>query len=252
VTAPFSELVEPRPGGRVFERSLRPGLADSAPDGRVRLDAFARWLQDVAYADVADAGLAERSHWVVRRTRLRVARFPRFGESLTLRTFCSGLGRMWAERRTSIARPGSGIADLEAVALWIHLDPASGRPAPLVEDAVDLFRGSAGDRRVRARLRHAGPDGVARTRSWAFRATDLDLAGHVNNAAYWQPLEEDLLEGPPVAGIDAEMEFRVPSQPGDKLVLGRADHLWIADPDSGEVHASLAFRIVSGDGSGGP
>jgi len=238
----FTELVAPRTGGRVFEHSLRPSLADSAPDGRVRLDAVARWLQDVAYADVADADLAATSRWVVRRTRLRVRRFPRFGETVTVRTFCSGLGRMWAERRTTVVRRGARGADLEAVALWIHLDPDGVRPTPLHDRELTVFGQAAGDRRVRARLRHPGPRDGARPRPWSFRATELDLAGHINNAAYWQPLEEELLAASPPASIDAEMEFRLPSQAGAKTVLRGDDHLWITDPDTGEVHASLAFQ----------
>src|SRR4051812_13262087 len=96
------ELVPPVSGGRVFEATVRAGLADAGPTGRVRLDALARWLQDVAYEDVEDAGLVERATWVVRRLRIRVERFPRFGDRVTVRTWCSGLGRMWAERRTAL------------------------------------------------------------------------------------------------------------------------------------------------------
>jgi len=244
VSTPFSELVPACPGGRVFEHAIRPSLADCAPDGRVRLDALARWLQDVAYADVADAGLVARSRWVVRRTRLQIARFPRFGEAITVRTFCSGLGRMWAERRTTVIR--GGVVALEGVALWIHIDPDSARPTPLREEAVALFRTAAGDRRVRARLRHAGPGDGVRSAPWSFRATELDLAGHINNAAYWQPLEEELLAAPAPAGIDAEIEFRQPAQPGAKHVLRDEDQLWIADATSGDVHASLVFRAQPG------
>ncbi len=119
MSAPFTELVPPRPGGRVFEQSMHPGLADSAPDGRVRLDAVARWLQDVAYADVADAGLAARSRRVVRRTRLHIERFPRFGEALTLRTFCSGLGDVHA---SLVFRANGGVPTADAAAM-----PAGGR-----------------------------------------------------------------------------------------------------------------------------
>ena len=101
----------------------RPWLADCAPSGRMRLDALARWLQDVAYADVEDAGVADQAAWGSSAgTRLSVARFPRFAESFTVVTFCSGMGRMWAERRTTIRRDqGGGAADVEAVALWVHL-----------------------------------------------------------------------------------------------------------------------------------
>ena len=71
-----------------------------------------------------------------------------------------------------------------------------------------------------------------------FRATDCDLADHVNNAAYWQPLEEELLSGPEPNQIDVEIEFRTPSQPGEKRILASGPWRWITGAD-GEVHASL-------------
>jgi len=206
----------------------------------MRLDALARWLQDVAYADVEEVGVADRAVWVVRRTRLRVERFPRFGELFTVLTFCSGLGRMWAERRTAILPRGEGGAGVQAVSLWVHLDPESRRPTPLTETELEAFRVAAGDRRVTARLRHPAPGPATTSRPWTFRATECDLAGHINNAAYWQPLEERLLDGPDPQRLDAEIEFRVPAQPGTKAVQLDGTRMWIVD-DSGEMHASIHF-----------
>ena len=94
----FAELVPEPAAGRVHPGEAWGGLSDTAPGGRVRLDALARWLQDVAYADVEDAGRDGLGLWIVRRTRLRVRRFPGFRERVALRTWCSGLGRVWAER----------------------------------------------------------------------------------------------------------------------------------------------------------
>jgi acyl-ACP thioesterase len=201
-----SVLPDPVPEpGRVFTRELRPGLADAAPGGRVRLDALARWLQDVAWADVETA--------------------------------CSGLGRMWAERTTTVA--GDGGAHVEAVALWVHLDPDGGRPMPFTPRELAVYATSAGDRQVKARLRHPSPPGAAtQRRPWTFRATELDLAGHVNNAAYWAPLEDELLGGPEPAAVDAEVEFRTPAQPGELLLVADGEHRWIVAP-GGEVHASI-------------
>src|SRR5689334_21514604 len=88
-TMELTELVD-FPGGRAYERAMRPGIADADAGGRCRLDALARWLQDIAYADLVDAGFEGRGAWIVRRTRVRVETFPRFGEDLALRTFCSG------------------------------------------------------------------------------------------------------------------------------------------------------------------
>jgi acyl-ACP thioesterase len=241
----FTELVALPARGRVFTQSVRPGLADCAPSGRIRLDALARWLQDVAYADVEDAGLAHSAVWVVRRTRLTVRRFPRFAERFTIRTFCSGLGRMWAERRTTIERAGERGGDVEAVSLWVHLDPTSWRPFPFREEELAAYGDAAAGRRITARLRHTPPESGVETLPWRFRATECDIAGHINNAAYWQPLEEELLQSADEPEqLDVEMEYRSPSQPGDKLLLRDGHRRWIVSSE-GETHASV---VVSRQG----
>jgi acyl-ACP thioesterase len=233
----MQELVAPPGRGRVFtEPPVRPGLADCAPSGRVRLDALARFVQDIAYADADEVGLSRTTAWVVRRTRMRVARFPRFGEQLELTTFCSGLGRMWAERRTSIG--GEDAGEVEVVSLWVHLDPVSGRPTPLTEEEVAVWGESAAGRKVTARLRHPSPENPADSFRWHFRHTECDLAGHINNTAYLQPLEEELLQGKDLESIDVEIEYRSPAQAGYKLVLRHGARRWIISP-GGETHASL-------------
>jgi acyl-ACP thioesterase len=240
--ATFDELVGVPAAGRLFTRTLLPGLGDAAPDGRVRLDALARWLQDVAHADVVDAGVGDVAVWVVRRTRLRVVRFPRFGEEATVATFGSGLGRMWAQRRTTITTPAGGL--VEAVALWVHLDPAGGRPVPLTEAELAVYGPSAMGREVKARLRHPGaaPAEAAR-RPWTFRAADLDLAGHVNNAVYWAALEEELVAGTQDhRAVDVELEFRTPAQPGVFAIASEGSRRWIEAPD-GTVHASFLLEV---------
>jgi acyl-ACP thioesterase len=233
----FDELVAHPGVGRRFEQDVAPGLADAAPGGRVRLDALARWLQDAALADVVDAGLGETAVWVVRRARIAVARFPRFGEPATVRTWSSGVGRAWAQRRTTIATAAGGL--VEAVALWVHLDPGDGRPMPLTAAEVDVYGPSADGREITARLRHPAPPEGAAARAWMFRTTELDVADHINNAAYWGPLEDELLTGgvEPEA-IDVELEHRTPAQPGPHAVLADGARRWIVDAD-GEVRASL-------------
>jgi acyl-ACP thioesterase len=233
----LSALAAPVSAGRAFAQEIVPRLGDAAPGGRVRLDALAEWLQDTAYADIADAGLHDAAVWVVRRARLSVRRFPRFGERATVRTWCSGIGRLWAERRTTITTAEGG--DVEAVAVWVHLDPRDGRPSPLSQPEIDVYGPSAAGRAVRARLRHPGPDADALAERWRFRATDLDLADHVNNAAAWRPLEDELLAaGAEPAELDAEIEHRGAIQPGELLVLRSPGRLWLAT-DDGEVRASL-------------
>ncbi len=242
-----NELQARVPEVRAFSQTRQPGFADCAPSGRMRLDALACWLQDVAYADVDDAGLAQVAVWVVRRTRIRVNRFPRFGQRFSLTTFCSGLGRMWAERRTDIALDGGADAhvgeraDVEAVSLWVHLDAETWRPSPLTEAEIRIYIGAAAPiHRVSARLRHPAPGSLDGGDPWTFRATECDIADHVNNAAYWQPLEEELLARPDPERLDVEIEYRAPAQPGVKRVLRDGRRRWIVG-DGEEMHASLVL-----------
>ena len=238
MSSEFTELIPLPERGRVYAGEALAGLADCAPSGRSRLDAIARWLQDVAFADVEDAAVADVAIWVVRRTRIRVKRFPRFGERLRLQTFCSGFGRAWAERRTVIATGEEEPPAVQAVSLWVHLDPVTRRPFPLTPQELERYGEAAAGRKVTARLRHTGPGSADNARGWTFRATECDLAGHVNNSAYWQPVEEELLAGSEPERLDAEMEFRNPAQPGEKLVIRDGPRRWIVGEDGG-VHASV-------------
>jgi acyl-ACP thioesterase len=237
---PFTEIIPPPEHGRVFREQRRAALGDCAPSGRMRLDAIARWLQDVAYDDVDDAGVAEQAVWVVRRARLRIVRFPRFGERAELGTFCSGVGRAWAERRTSVTRVGEAVSDIESVSLWVHLDPATWQPAPFTEEEIAVYGETAGDRRITARLRHPAPGEVRRRIAWTFRGSESDIAQHINNAAYWTVLEEELLAGPEPSSLDVEMEYRTPAQPGETTVLASGERRWIVGGE-GETHASIVI-----------
>ncbi len=253
---PTDSMVAAHSAGRLFLIHRRPGLADCAPSGRIRLDALARWMQDVAFADVEDAGLEQIAVWVLRRHRIRVERFPRFGERCEVRTFCSGIGRMWAERRTTVVPAAAAEADgepakplVESVALWVHLDPERRLPSPVTATEAAVYEEAMAGRTIPARLRHPRPTSVEREYRWRFRHTDADVADHVNNAAYWEPLEEELLDyGSELEQVDAELEFRAAAQPGLKRILVSGARRWITDPDSDEVHASsLLLQAVTAD-----
>ena len=199
------------------------------------MDAIARWLQDIAYADVVDAGFEGQGAWIVRRNRIRVEAFPRFGEQLELRTFCSGIGRFSAERRTSIRGERAAV---ETVARWVCLDPERGQPMRFPPDFMAVYEQSAGGRDANVRLRHPDPPEGAERSVWSFRAAEMDPAGHINNSHYWTPLEEELAAGPEPEAIDAEIEFRDPAMPGEAAVLRDDGSMWIASTD-GTVHASI-------------
>ena len=230
----LSEIVPVPAVGRIFRRTLRPGLADAAPSGRIRMDGLARWVQDLAYADVDDAQVSDESVWVVRRMRIRAERFPSFGEDVDALTFCSGYGRLWAERRVDFE---SASGRVQVTGIWVHLNPKTRLPAALPESLDRLRAESAQGRKVKARLRHPNPVGDESAGEWFFRRSDADIAEHVNNAAYWEPIEETI--GDPTT-YDAEIEFREPAQPGPARILNGDGVTWITAED-GRVHASVVL-----------
>src|SRR5262245_8024200 len=160
--------------------------------------------------------------------RLRVEAFPRFGTPVALRTFCSAFSPLAAERRTSLS---GGEAVAEASALWVHLDPDSMRPARLDGDFFDVYGESAGGQKARSRLRHPGPAADAVRSHWRFRFSDLDLAGHVNNAAYLEPVEERLAGRLDLEPLDITVEYREPAPAGDAALLESGPWLWVEGPE---------------------
>jgi acyl-ACP thioesterase len=192
--------------GRVIEITRAVGLADVRPDTTARLDALARIVQDVAEADAATAPIPDMGIWILRRMELRIARTPRLRAGVDARTWCSGVGRRWAERRTQL-----NVADVlcvEAIALWVHTDPVTGAPTALPAAFDAIWGVSAHGRQVSARLQHGAPGYDARRYRWALRAVDLDVVGHVNNAAYWAPIEDELAHRGTPRVTRAEIEFR--------------------------------------------
>ena len=231
----------PATGRRVTrERHVR--LGDVTSRGRARLDALAGYLQDVAADDVEDAGIV--GAWVLRRLVLAVGDPPRYRDVVELTTFCSGSGSRFAERRTTLTVAGR-IA-VEAVALWVYVDEA-GRPARLREWFFDLYGEAAGGRQVRSRLRHPPPAPDATVRSWPLRVSDVDVLDHVNNAASWAAVEDELgrhhAERLPTR---AEMEYRRPVDLDEAIELRtstRADGVacWLTRGDDVCTSALVRF-----------
>ncbi|MGE3619055.1 MAG: acyl-ACP thioesterase domain-containing protein [Acidimicrobiia bacterium] len=199
----------PRPAtGRVVTRARPVRVSDTTVDGRLRLDAVARYFQDVSADDTSEVDLERKEHWVVRRLVVEVRSFPVLREQVELSTWCGAIGSHYAERRVSVSGERGG--SIEAAALWVHIDVATGRPRRLPDAFASIYGEAAGGRRARARLELGDPPaGAGPARPWPLRVTDLDVLGHVNNAAYWSPVEEVLADRPDLAPpLRAVMEHR--------------------------------------------
>jgi acyl-ACP thioesterase len=221
---------------RRYRARRRISLSDTDRGGRLRLDAIARYLQDIASEDWLDAGFDHDSHvWVVRRTQLAVEERFVPEDEIDVETWCSGVAPSAASRRYSIRGVGGGRVEAESI--WIHLDHDL-RPKRLDASFVDVYGSSAAGRRASTRLTlPTGPSGASTP--WSFRATDVDRLGHVNNAAYWAPVEEvwhARLDGP----VAAVLEYRRPIDLDDPVELAvDGDRLWLTVAGEARAVANL-------------
>ena len=220
-------------------------LADTGPDGRLRVDGLARFLQDVATEDSEDAGLDAGATWVARRTSFQLAagaRWPVLGETFELTTWCGGTGAAWAERRTDLTVDGT--LQLESAVLWVPLD-AAGRPTRISPEFRERFGESCAGRRVSGRVARTSPPAGATTRPWPLRRSDLDVIGHVNNAAVWEAIVE-LLDA---SATSASVIHHGPLDAGDAVELASVDgRLWLLV--DGDVRVAAEFTTGPTDRSG--
>jgi acyl-ACP thioesterase len=247
-SAPDFALV-PEPGiGRVF-RSRRPiRLSDASPDGRLRLDAMARYMQDVASDDVADAHAEDPAlTWVVRRTVIDITSPFGADTTVSLATWASGAGSHWAARRTTITGNLGGRAEAESI--WVLIHGATGRPARLPAAFDAIYGPPTLGRVVSAKLELAlQPAPGATQLPWPLRITDMDALGHANNAVYWAAVETALAvghEGAANGRMRGVLEYRRPLELTSDLELAVArdrseTEIWFID--GGDTAACAVVR----------
>ena len=171
--------------GRRYTARRAVCLGDVLPSGAVRLDALARYLQDVASDDGIDAAIDHDQTWVVRRTTLTIGRRPRLRRAARDRHV--GVGpRVGAGPSVGTDHPlrrlCAGEVAVEAVALWVCMDAATRRPARLSARFWQMYGEAVGGRSCH-------PDSPTRTRrrsaprdpGLAAPGLDIDVFDHVNN-----------------------------------------------------------------------
>jgi acyl-ACP thioesterase len=207
--------------GRTFRTRYRVRLSDTDAKGRLRLDAVARFLQDAATDDVEETGWGAPEHlWVIRSVRIDVLVPFVADRAVELITWGSSFSALAAGRRWSLTGDAGGSIEVDSV--WIHLGPDA-RPAR-IGAGFDGYAEAAGGRVASTKLALTPPADGTRT-TWPLRSTDVDVMGHVNNAAYWTAVEHRLaqrevdLRRP----LRALLEYRHPIDLGEKVELGEEE-----------------------------
>ena len=240
--SPVREYVSEPTVGRRFSIESLVRLSEALPSSYWRLDGVARALQDAATEDWEDCGIITDALWLARRTSLRrVGPWPVLYDRLRLTTFCSGVGAAWAERRTNIYANDRLV--IEAASLWVPVDPR-GFPVRIPQTFHDIFAEAMMGRRVSGRVPLSHPREDAPRRPWPLRRADLDVIGHVNNAAVWQAVAE--VVDTPVDAVD--VIHHGPLEEGHEVQLvSERDAIWLVVDGQVRVSASVV-RTPGGAG----
>ena len=236
----FQPLVPWPDRGRVFVGSRRVRLSDAEPGGRLRLDAVARYLQDVANDDVLEMEWGSPDHfWLVRRTVIQQLRPIPIEELVGLTTWSSGTASSSASRRTTLSGERGGV--IEAESIWVHLSREL-RPERFGGNFFEVYGPSAKGRRISTRLELTDLPASAGRVPWPLRRSDMDVLGHLNNASYWEAVEEAAVRKSLdlTAPFEAVLEFRQPIDLEDEVELlcsPETDGFRLAFTVSGSVRA---------------
>jgi acyl-ACP thioesterase len=113
-------------------------------------------------------------------------------------------------------------------------------PARLTQRFLDVYGESAGGRKVSSRLWLNDPPVGAAATPWPLRAVDIDLIGHVNNAAYWAAVEEQIEPGTAFAHALLGRPHRAVIEYGPGIAAGAEVELLVDETDD---HLSVWFTV---------
>ncbi|WP_185091160.1 acyl-[acyl-carrier-protein] thioesterase [Gordonia oryzae] len=233
----MAPLPDRKTGARHFEAEYRVRTGDVDQQMRVRLDSVARYLQDVANDNIEATDFGDTDpFWIVRRTIIDVIVPFSWPASITAQRWCGALSTRWtnmrvrltADHETNRFNPDPRPAGLiETEAFWINVNDL-GMPSRLSDDAFEMLSSMTDEHRLRWKSMNPQTAPAAEIldvedRPHVLRSTDFDPFKHLNNAAYLEAIEDELVEHPDL--IDGPhrvvIEYLRPIVPGTPITLRR-------------------------------
>ncbi|GAB17753.1 hypothetical protein GOEFS_038_00200 [Gordonia effusa NBRC 100432] len=262
---PFEPLGDRKEGARYFEADYRVRTDDVDQEMRVRLDAVARYLQDVANDNIEATEFSDTDpFWIVRRTVIDVIRPISWPGTVTAQRWCGALSTRWTNMRVRLTathetnrfnpedRP-DGLIETEA--FWINVNE-QGMPSRLTDDAFELLAQMTDEHRLRWKSMNsdkapAATDVELPDRPHPLRITDFDPFKHLNNAAYLEAIEDELVDHPDLVDKPHRLviEYLRPIVPRSQLTLRRrrvGDRLevWILMGDEQVVASTVSVTLL--------
>ncbi|MGB3602109.1 MAG: acyl-ACP thioesterase domain-containing protein [Gordonia sp. (in: high G+C Gram-positive bacteria)] len=264
----YQPLPERKEGANFYTADYRVRTGDIDQEMRVRLDAVARYLQDIANDNIAALPFYETDpFWIIRRTVIDVLEPITWPSDFTAERWCSALSTRWTNMRVRInavsetnrfnseMRPNGHI---ETEAFWINMTE-SGLPARISDLAMETLEPMTDEHRLKWKAMNPGKAPAAADvdlpdREHVLRITDFDPFKHLNNAAYFEAVEDELVDHPDLIAKPhrAVIEYLRAIQPGMQVTIRRqriGDTLlmWVMTPDDAgnlQVAASVSVTLI--------
>ncbi len=254
-------LGDRKEGARFFEADYRVRTGDVDQEMRVRLDAVARYLQDVANDNIEVTEFRDSDpFWIVRRTVIDVIEPITWPASFNAQRWCGALSTRWTNMRVRLTsthetnrfnpepRP-DGLIETEA--FWINVND-QGMPSRLTDEAYEMLSQMTDEHRLRWKSMNADKAPAAdelelADRPHILRITDFDPFKHLNNAAYLEAVEDELTDHGDLVDVPHRLviEYLRPIVPGTEITIRRrrvGDRLemWLLIGENSDVAATVS------------
>lgn len=183
----------------IHESRFRVRFYECDAYGHVNHTNYLRYMQEAAFAASAAVGYdfaryrALASHWLVVQTGITYLAPLRYNDIVVVKTWVSDFRRATSRRRYELRIEGSGEMAAEGYSDWIYIDDARRRPQRIPAEMAAAFSPPsglpAGEEREPFPDFPPPPRGKFRMRR-RVRWSEIDGAGHMNNAAYLALLED--------------------------------------------------------------
>ena len=158
------------------------------PDGSIKVASLMNFLQEAAavHAEQLGFGMARLdqidSYWVLSNIKIEFSKFPKWNETITIKTWPSGHTRSIATR-DFVGEDQDGCELFKAGSEWMILKKTTNRPRNLFR--IDLNLVPTGPKTISANLKRLTPqEAYTKTEQLQVPYSSIDLNGHVNNTEY--------------------------------------------------------------------
>lgn len=200
------------------------------------------YLEETAlsHSEAAGCGLEylkqQGTAWVLNCWHLKMKAYPRWKESVTIRTWPTGFQRFYGYRQfliTDTQGQAIGCAD----SIWIYMNMEKKRPVRITEDLIQKYVVMPKKVFDSPMENWTTPENLPVKKQLPVLYSDIDTNGHVNNVRYlgWmlEGMPENLLSEAYMSEL--EIVYKKEADPGEPVLIcyGEASEKTVCKADSG-------------------